>query len=126
MPYKLIWETPATMCCRFSGHVDVDDLGNATNDLYNDPRSDFTTGVLWDFSAMTGFDAGRDNISEIAASDSAASRYMRPMNAAFITEDPAFSELVRHYIAEMEMFESRWTNRLFPSMEEARRWLSST
>jgi type IV secretory pathway VirD2 relaxase len=126
MPYKLIFESPTTMWCQFSGHVDVTDLNNATNDFYNDYRSDHVTKALWDFMAMTHFDVGKEHTSEIAFSDNAASRYMKPMMAAFIVTDEEFSEIAKHYIEEMEKLESYWTNRLFSSLEDARDWVSAT
>jgi hypothetical protein len=114
------------MRCQFDGHVEAADLNNATNDFYNDHRSDAVTKVLWDFSTMTHFELHKGHVSEIAFCDNAASRCMKPMKAAFITTHEAFSELAKHYIEEMEMLESYWTNRLFSSLEDARNWLSST
>jgi hypothetical protein len=53
MAYKLVYESPTTMWCQFSGHVGVRDINDATNDFYHDYRSDHVTKVLWDFMAMT-------------------------------------------------------------------------
>ncbi|MCP5278733.1 MAG: hypothetical protein H6935_10290 [Thiobacillus sp.] len=125
MPYMLIWESPNTMRCHFSGDVDAAGLNKATNDFYNDERSEHVTKVLWDFSAMKHFEVEKDHVTEIAFTDYVASGYLKPMKAAFITTDPQFSELAKHYIAEMEQLESSWTNRLFTSIEDARIWIAS-
>lgn len=125
MPYKIDWESKNTIWVRFFGNVSFTDLTNATNEFYNDERSDHVTGAFWDFSAMTLFDVGKDQVSEIAFIDNAASRYMKPIKAAFITADAAFTELARHYIEEMEQLETYWTNRLFSSMDDARAWVES-
>ncbi len=125
MPYHLIWESPDTMRCHFFGSVDVANLNDATNDFYNDSRSDRVTRALWDFSAMTQFAVDREQVSEIAFSDHAASCYMKPMKAAFITANPEFAELARLYIAEMEQLGGDWSNRLFASPDEARDWMAS-
>jgi len=114
------------MWCQFSGHIDVADLNNATNDFYDAPLSDNITNVLWDFSAMTSFDVSPDAAKEIAFTDHVASQYMKPMKAAFITSDAEFSILANQYIDEMKQLKSRWTNRLFSSLAEAQDWLSST
>lgn len=125
MPYKLTWESRTTMWCRFFGDVDFVELNNASSDFFNDPRSDNITEALWDFSDMARFSVEEEHASEIAACDSAASRYMKPIKAAFITIDAEFAKLAEHYIDEMDKFESRWTNRLFSSLEDARNWLSA-
>jgi hypothetical protein len=124
MPYQLIWESPDTMRCHFSGRVDVANLNDATNDFYNDSRSDCVTRAFWDFSAMTQFAVDRAQVSEIAFSDHAASCYMKPMKAAFITANAEFAELARLYIAEMEQLGGDWRNRLFASLGEARVWMA--
>lgn len=125
MPYTLSWESPDTMRCRFYGDIDFADLNHATNDFYNDQRSDRVRNALWDFSAMTHFRVNDDQVLEIAATDNMASRYMKPMRAAFITTDAEFAELARHYTDEMERSASAWTNRLFFSLEDAREWIAS-
>lgn len=124
MPYKLNWLSFDTMWCQFSGHVDIANVNQASNEFYNDHRTDHITKVLWDFSTMTHFDADADDASEIAFTDNVASSYLKPMKAAFITTDADFSELVQHYIDEMELLGNCWTNRLFSSLEDAGQWLS--
>jgi hypothetical protein len=71
------------------------------------------------------FDVNKEHVSEIAFSDNVASRYMKPMMAAFISTDEEFADLAKHYIEEMEQLESRWTNRFFSSVESAREWLTA-
>jgi hypothetical protein len=39
--------------------------------------------------------------------------------------DPDFSKLASLYIDEMKHYGSRWTNRLFETLDEARRWVAS-
>lgn len=125
MPYRIIWESPNTMRCQFSGDVDAASVNKATNDFYNDERSDHVTQVLWDFSAMKRFTLEKGHVTEIAFTDFAASEYMKPIRAAFITTDPAFSALAKHYIAELEQLGSAWNNRLFASIEDARTWMAA-
>jgi hypothetical protein len=43
--------------------------------------------------------------------------------AAFITQDEGFAELIRHYIEEMERIGSPWNNRLFQTMDQAKKWI---
>jgi len=124
MPYILTWEFPNTMWCQFSGDVDAASINKATNDFYNDERSDHVTQVIWDFSAMKQFRVEENQVTEIAFTDHAASGYMKPMKAAFIITNPKFSELAKHYIAMMEQLESAWTNRLFASIEDAKVWIA--
>jgi len=125
MPYELTWESRTTMRCRFSGSVNLAELNRATNDFYNDYRSDHVTRALWDFLAMTEFDVDKDGASEIAGSDNAASCYMKPMKAAFITNNEAFRGLAEHYVEEMENLGSHWTNRVFSTLDEARAWIDA-
>ena len=125
MPYELTWESRTAMRCRFFGSVNLTELNRATNDFYNDYRSDHVTQALWDFSSMADFDVGKEGASEIACTDNAASGYMKPMKAAFISSDEAFLELIRHYIEEMDSLGSNWTNQAFSSLEDARAWISS-
>jgi hypothetical protein len=123
--YKIVWESPNTVLCNFYGCVSAAELSKATNDFYNDPRSDNTTITIWDFTEMTGFDVEETESAEIAATDFAASTYLRPIKSAFIVCDPDFSNLVRLYINEMKHYGSHWTNRLFENLDETRRWVVS-
>lgn len=112
------------MLCSFYGRVCAAELSEATNDFYNDPRSDRTTVTVWNFTEMTGFDVGETEATEMAATDFAASIYLKPIKSAFIVCDPDFSNLVRLYIEEMKHYGSGWTNRLFETLDEARRWVA--
>jgi hypothetical protein len=121
----MFWEPPNAFLCSFHGMVSAAELSSATNDFYSDPRSDNTTITIWNFSEMTGFDVEETDAAEIAATDFAASIYLRPIKSAFIVCDPDFSNLVRLYIDEMKHYGSHWTNRLFESIDEARKWAAS-
>ena len=125
MPYKLVWATDPTMHCHFFGKVGFGDLTHATNDFYNDIRVDRTRFAVWDFSEMDEFVVGKHEASEMAATDFAASAYLKPLKSAFVTNNPAFAELVRHYITEMDAMGTQWTNRLFADRAEAMRWIAS-
>lgn len=120
MPYELGWDQKSTVTCRFFGSVDFDDINNASNDFLNDSRSDDIRYALWDFSSISSFCISEEQASEIAATDSAASDYMKPLKAAFVTKDPALAALVREYIREMHAFGSHWINGLFGDVESAR------
>ena len=125
MPYKLVWPTDTTMHCHFLGKVGIGDLTCATDDFYNDIRVDRTRFAVWDFSEMDEFVVGKHEASEMAATDFAASAYLKPLKSAFVTNNPAFAELVRHYIIEMDAMGAQWTNRLFADRAEAMRWMAS-
>lgn len=124
MPYELSWVAPDTMWCRFSGHVNGAIINEASSAFYNDLRVDHITKTLWDFSAMTHFDADEHDASEVAFTDNVASTYLKPMKSALITTNADFSELLRLYIGEMELLRNPWTNRLFSSLKDARQWMS--
>lgn len=125
MPYKFNWESGRTIHVLFHGTVTQSDLTNASNDLFNDPRSDSVRQAYWDFTGIEGFTFEWPHVREIAATDSVASTYMGRMKAAFIIQDIELAELARGYIREMENMGSPWKNRLFPSMEEARQWMAA-
>ncbi len=126
MPYQFTWESDSTLWVKFDGEISFSNLNNATNDFYNDTRSERITAIFWDFSAMTSFNVDKDDASEMAYTDNVASRYLKPMKAAFIATNAKFCALTRHYIEEMQRLESPWTNRLFSSMERARAWIASS
>jgi len=125
MPYQLIFESPTTVYCRFSGRVDFADTIKATNEFYGDPRSDQIRVILWDFSNISSFTVSADEVSEMAATDNVASSYMTHLKAAFITSHPELALLTRHYIAEMAQHGSPWENAVFGTIDEARRWADS-
>lgn len=125
MSYKIVWESESRIWCRFSGPLHFADVNAATDEFYHDPRSDRVRAALWDFTETTQVAVGEEEASEIAATDAAASRYMKPLKAAFITGDSELATLAEHYIREMEQFGSPWTNRLFATIDEARSWVAS-
>jgi hypothetical protein len=123
MPYQINWESPTKIVCQFFGKVDFDELNMATNAFYNDHRSDYVKEAFWDFTEMTSFEVDASEASEMAHTDNAASNYIKRLYAAFITQDEGFAELIRHYIEEMERIGSPWNNRLFQTMDQAKKWI---
>jgi len=123
MPYILTWESESSIWCQFYGSVDFDDVNDATNEFYNDYRSDFVTDALWDFSQATEVVISTMEASVMAATDFAASTYMKPLKSAFVTSNPALSQLVNVYIRDMDKLGSPWTNQLFQTVGEAKNWM---
>ncbi len=124
MPYRIVWETPQSIWTQFSGTVTFAETVAATNALYADPRSDEVLHAYWDFSGIDGFAVATGDVELMASTDEVASRYLGRMKAAFIVRDPELAVLTQRYIALMQEFGSRWENRIFASMEEARTWAS--
>jgi hypothetical protein len=125
MSFRFCWESNRSVYVQFSGDISEGDLTSATDTLYHDPRSDLVREVIWDFSGIDNFEISPTQVEVIAASDTAASSYMRSMKAAFVICHPELIELAKNYIATMERLGSPWQNRLFASEEDARRWLSA-
>lgn len=122
MPYRTEWESPTSAYTRFTGKVTYAETVEATEAFYNDPRSDEVDRVYWDFSDIDGFAVSADSVQEMAGSDTAASRYLGPMKAAFVIRDRDLIALAEQYIALMRELGSPWQNRIFQSLDEARRW----
>lgn len=125
MPYEFNWESSRTVCVRFFGVVTDDDLSAATHDLYNNERSDLVREAYWDFSSIDDFIINPESVEQLAIEDFGASTYMKPMKAAFIIQHSALAELADGYIGTMETLGSPWKNRLFSTMEEARKWMAA-
>lgn len=125
IPYETRWEWNHTFYTRFTGTVTVNEAIAATNAFYDDPSSDMVSRVFWDFSAIDDFLINADEVEEIAASDHAASLYLPQQRAAFIIRHPGLIGLAEQYIAHMRELGSRWENRIFASVEEARQWLNA-
>jgi len=125
MAYKIIWESPSSIWVRFSGTVTFNETVNATNAVYADFRSDQIKSALWDFSAIDDFSVAEREVEEMAATDHAASLYMKPMRAAFILTDPRLKSLGEQYIAFMLEMGSPWQNRLFENLTDARKWVET-
>lgn len=125
MSYALIWESKSSIWCRFSGRVDFADVTMATNEFYHDHRSDNIRVTLWDFTEISDFVIDENEATEIAATDAAASVYLKPLKAAFITQNSEFALLVEQYIRDKEQFGSPWTNKLFRTIGEARNWVAT-
>jgi hypothetical protein len=122
MPYKASWESTESVRVEFFGELTFNDTLCATEDLYNDPRSDFVRNVFWDFSAITGFVVSEAEVTDMAAMDHAASLYMHPLKAAFIIRDPGLMQLGEQYVAMLSDMGCSWHNKLFTSMHDARQW----
>ena len=122
MPYKFNWESPESLRVEFFGVVTFVDAINATEDLYNDYRSDEVRYAFWDFSAIDGYLVSETEVTEMAAMDAAASEYMKPMKAAFIIRDRNLAALGEYYLATLRELGCPWQHELFCSMDDARQW----
>jgi hypothetical protein len=125
MAFKIFWESHSSVWVAFNGTATFGEATAATNAVYNDPRSDDLEFALWDFAAIDDFAVTERDVEEMAASDYAAGLYMKPLKAAFVIADPGLKDLGDQYISHMRKLGSPWQNRLFASLDDARKWIET-
>lgn len=125
MPYTIQWLSPNDVWVKFDGILRFADTLNATNDVYNDLRADHLDHAYWDFSAIDDFKVSEREVEEMASMDHSASLYMRPLRSAFVIQKPELRQLGEEYIGLMLTLGSPWQNKLFETMESARRWMET-
>lgn len=121
MPYKTQWQGSGFIVS-FQGPVTIAEVQQSNSELYGNPNFDRVKYQIFDFT-----DADTDLISfsdaDIpAATDSAASIYIKWMKVGLVGTDPHTIELFKSYIETVKAFGSQWVIETFPSVESAKAW----
>ena len=100
MSYQTSWQGSDVQII-FEGTVVIDDIREADNLLYGDPRFDTMKYQLFDFFNVEKFDVSKKEVEVIAALDSASSVWNNNIKVAIVAIDPYIVELITVYKNKM-------------------------
>lgn len=123
MPYKTIWEKKG-ICWQHSGVVTSQEIYDANNEFYSDPRSDLVKYQIVDCANIDGFVLEDTAMKKMAAFDAAASKAIHGVKVALIGKEAHVTDVFEDYIHSSSKFTTDWDAKIFDNMEDARNWLN--
>lgn len=125
MIWQKIW-TKKGIHILFRGHLTVEEYIQINNEIYADSRIDNMKYIIKDFSGVESFDVHmQDDLVLPVAIDKGASRYLHPLKVALVATNRNTRRICQDYIDWSHRFRSRWTFRIFSSLEGAKRWVEA-
>lgn len=121
MAHKTTWEENG-IHWEYFGVVTLQEVAQSNTEFYCDDRSDAAKYQIFDGIAVEEFVGTEEEARMIAAIDLGASRSITDLKVALIVPDSAL-DLAKQYIASSKELKSPWSFRIFPSVEEARKWV---
>jgi hypothetical protein len=121
MSYQISWQGSDVQIA-FEGTVVFDDIYEADNMLYGDPRFDTMKYSLFDFFKVEKFDVSKREAEEIAALDRASTVWNNKIKVAIIARDPYIVELITVY--KNNMAGTKWIIKGFENLSDAIGWCS--
>lgn len=121
MPYQITWWEKG-IHWQFYGDVTAQEISEANEEFYRDPRSDSAEFQIIDAIEVTHVEWEEKKIKEIAAHDKGASHLIKDLKVAYISDDPEIVSKLEKYIEISEKLNSSWKFRGFKDLETAREW----
>ncbi len=122
MSYELNWE-PTGVVKRYFGHVTCAEVLAAGIQSQRDPRFDEFRYAINDFLDCTKFEMDLKVMEEIAAYAGAAERSNKNIKIAIVATLPEVVAASKQYF---ELPLQSYPTRLFPTLAEARAWISES
>jgi len=122
MPYSSQWE-PGGVYRRYTGVVSGVELIEASLDMYADSRFDDIHYLIADFSQVDGFEITMEEVEKLAHFNTAAAKTNGNVKTALVLTDDHAKGLVSIYDIVAQANNSPWENKVFATVEHARRWL---
>lgn len=124
MSYKNIWEKNG-IYQSFHGIVIAQEVYDANNEVYEDPRFSDIKYAIWDSSGIDQLNMNKNEATVPAIYNKGASLYVRNIKQALIVKNEHTKGLCTHYIDLSRRLSTPWKFKLFDSIEDARRWVSA-
>jgi hypothetical protein len=121
MSYQISWQG-SDVQITFEGLVVFDDIYEADNMLYGDPRFDTMKYTLFDLFKVEKFDVSKREAEEIAALDRASTVWNNKIKVAIVARDPYIVELITVY--KNNMAGTKWIIKGFDNLSDAIGWCS--
>ncbi len=121
MSYQTSWQG-SDVQITFEGAVVFDDIIEADNLLYGDPRFDTMKYTLFDLLKVEKFDVSEKEAEVIASLDRASSVWNNHIKVAIVAIDPYIVELITLY--KNNMAGTKWIIRGFENIRDATGWCS--
>lgn len=123
MPYRAKWEDRA-VCWEFFGEVTLDEVNQADDEMFSDPRFDRLRYYLWDGTRVERFVGSEKEVMYTVATNLGAAQTVKHIKGALVATLPSLRENITRYIDISRSAKSTWELRLFDNLEAARAWLA--
>lgn len=122
MPYEILWEARGVVK-RHHGFLSADELLAASREIQGDPRFDYLRYIINDFLDVEGHAIDRAAIEYFACLRIGAAQINRQVLSPFVaTREPG---LTIGTLLQAPLYENGHPVRIFPTLTEARAWVSS-
>lgn len=120
MPHTNTWETDG-LYRQFSGEISGEEILRSNFEAHEHPRFRDIKYVINDFTRITGHSLEPVHTEIYASTDEMISRSKGRMKIALVVDQAAYLPLAEQYVALMEG--KHFECQIFPSLDEARRWV---
>ena len=125
MPYQLIWKEDS-LVQKYVGEISPDEIMQANNAIYGDPRYDALRVKIADFSDANGDEITQESIQTVASLDKASSVWNRHLKVAVLAPTVLSPAEMRHYALQYkeELSTTDWEIDFFSTRQELDNWLA--
>ena len=126
MAYKTIWEERGIKWV-FSGELTNEDFLKCNDELYKDDRSTTIEYQICDFNNIESVSLNSKTIRLVAESGAEFYRINPNKRVSVVTNRPVMVGLANMYMAYFQLATrgDTWATEVFPTIEDAREWLTS-
>ncbi len=123
MPYRTIWEEDGIKW-EFYGQVTSDEIREANETFFNDPRSESSRYQIVHTLDTQGVEWRPVEMVEITFNDVAASKSGMQLKLAYIANNPKIREKIEKYVTMSRNLNTDWEFKGFTDEEAAREWIA--
>ena len=123
MPYSCTWEANGVYI-RFCGIVTLEEVSDADDVMYNDPRFAAIDYFIWDACAVTSLALSDTQVDITAVKDMGISLKKDHLKCAFIATNHRIITQIEQYLEKSEGLKIPWRLAIFQDITQAREWLA--
>lgn len=120
MTFNINWDKNGVYV-KFRGNVTAQDLIDANNYVISSANFETIKYQIFDFLHIDEFTITSYDMSIIGVMDKAQSDFKKEMKVAVLTQDDYVIQITSEY--EQLMTGTEWKTKIFPTIEEARKWV---
>lgn len=124
MPYRTMWE-PNGIVWEFYDDVTAQEIEDANDEFYGDPRSDRARYQIIDAANVTSVEWTERDITVAAAYDIGAEHAIKHLRVAYVARNPEIVSKLEKYIEIARKLNKTWQFQGFADVSEARKWVEA-
>lgn len=122
MSYRTYWEKDGVHWI-YTGSVNLEQIQQADDEVYTNPKFADVSYVIWDASAVTELDLSGFQVDIQVVRDISHTIDNDSILCAFVCHRPNLIGMAHQYIALASKLHSNWQFQVFDNLPQARKWI---